>query len=166
MKVFGSSSLRLGYILHRVLDKLWLTHFLLGVDCLQSVLRIIVVQNCWLNDKRLLWLNLLHLGRLPQFRLLSLRHELNVLYLKFWDRLVWTFSSIIGCCRTNLVRGPYFPHAIVLGRVVVQILTLFLSDLDFLLHDVKFLGLSVLILCLGYAQIGVPHVERLNKVID
>ena len=48
----------------------------------------------------------------------------------------------------------------------MQILTLFLSDLDFLLHDVKFLGLSVLILCLGYAQIGVPHVERLNKVID
>ena len=160
MKVFRSSSLRLGYILNGVLHKLWLTHFM-SVDCLQSI----VVQNCWLNRfKRLLWLNLLHLGsRLPQFRLLSLCHELNVLYLEFWDRLVWTFRSI-GCCGTNLVSGPYFPHATVLGRIVLQIL--FLSDLDFLLHDVEFLGLSVLIICLGYAQIGIPHVERLYKVID
>ena len=46
MKVFCSSSLRLGYILQLVLDKLWLTHFLLCIDCLQSI----VVQNCWLND--------------------------------------------------------------------------------------------------------------------
>lgn len=166
MKVFGARSLRLGNIFDRIiliLNQLRLTHFLLGVDSVKSI----VVQNCRLDDERLLGGNLLHLGGLPQFG--SLGDELNVLYLEFRYRLIWTFSLCTairvarnGCCNTIISR-PYFPHAVVLGDIL---LVLFLSDLDFLLHDVEFLGLSVLILCFGYAQIGVPHVERLHEVID